>query len=109
MLWQDRAVQNRKPSVIAFQFWRAFVGSNPIPTVGSVPPASVASIFAGHAVGGFATQQDFADSFSCSDFGTRTIRNARFQKVRNSELRFPLLIPVFIWNVACKANFLRAK
>ncbi len=105
MLWRDRAVQNRKPSAIAFRSWRGFACSNPNPIGGSVPPASAASAFVGHAIGGFADQPDFADSFSCSDFGIRTIRNARFQKVRNSERRFYLLIPLFVRNVVCKANF----
>jgi hypothetical protein len=105
MLWRDRAVQNRKPSAIAFRFWQESVGSNPNPSGGSVPPASAASTSVGHAIGGFADQPDFADFSSCSDFGTGTIGNARFLKVRNSERRFYLLIPLFVRNVVCKANF----
>jgi len=109
MLLRDRAVQNRKPSVIAFRFWRGSVGSNPNPTGGSVPPASAASAFVGHAIGGFAGQPDFADFSSCSDFGTGTIGNARFLKVRNSELRFCLHPANFFQNVTSTPTFLRAR
>ena len=109
MLWRDRAVQNRKPSAIAFRFWRESAGSNPNPTGGSVPPASAASAFVGHAIGGFAGQPDFAGFSSCSDFGTGTIGNARFLKVRNSELRFYLQPAIFFQNVASTPTFLRAK
>jgi len=109
MLWRGRAVQNRKPSAIAFRFWRGSVGSNPNPTGGSVPPASAASAFVGHAIGGFAGQPNFADFSSCSDFGTGTIGNARFLKVRNSELRFCLHPAKFFQNVTSTPTFLRAR
>lgn len=109
MLWRGRAVQNRKPSAVAFRFWRVSVCSNPTPIGGSVPPASAASASAGHAIGEFAGRPDFADFSSCSDFGTGTIGNAGFLKVRNSELRFCLHPAIFFQNVTSTPTFLRAR
>jgi hypothetical protein len=74
-----------------------------------VPPTSAASAFVGHAIGGFAGQPDFADFSSCSGFGTRTIGNARFLKVRNSEPHFYLQPAIFFQNVTSTPTFLRAK
>jgi hypothetical protein len=108
-LWQCKAIQNQKPIAVAFRFWQEFVGSNPNPIGGSAPPASAVSAFAGHATGGFVARPDFADFSSCSDFGTKTIGNTRFQKVRNSERRFCLLISVFVQNFGSMTIFLHAK
>jgi hypothetical protein len=91
MLWQDRAVQNPKPIAIAFQFWPESVGSNPIPIVGSGPPALAASTVAGHAIGELAVRPSYGDFFSCSGIRAGTIGVGRFSKVRNSERRFCLL------------------
>ena len=104
-LWQDRAVQNQKPTAIAFQFLRGFVGSNPIPTGGNAPPASVASAFAGHATGEFAARPDFADSSSCSHFRTGTVGGMRLPKVRNSERRFSLPALALSGRVVTEAAF----
>ncbi|MGA2870744.1 MAG: hypothetical protein ABSF34_16475, partial [Verrucomicrobiota bacterium] len=57
-----------------------------IPIVGSARPALAASIFAGHANGGFAVQQYFADFSSYSDFAAGNLKKLHLLKVRNSEL-----------------------